>query len=523
MSNETRVFGPPGTGKTTKLAEEIIPMLADKYGHNKILLTSLTKAAAKELGARIDLGESDIIGTLHSICFRALKLSREQMTEHNFADWNQSHAMYDLRGKGKDPGPRCFSGYQYHKNKMIPRENWPKDILAFAEQWEDWKNRNVFYDFVDLVEMAGDMYTPPGSPYAIVLDEAQDFTKLEMSTLRRWATQVKEFWVVGDEDQALYLFNGASAENMLYPELPPEQIVILDQSYRIPRTVHELAQKIIHRVKTRMPKEYKPKEEEGTVTRCQGGFKQPEWVVKKAQQLDGHTMILATCDYMLNDIIKYMRDNGVAFSNPWKPGQKSWNPLETKANNMLRSFLSHGEDEPYWSTEQLLEWIEVVKTSSKTSPAGLIRKQGKAGIKQIKEFFEEDPFAPGLHTCREYLDQILSPEAIQPALDRDVDWLLDNITKAKATSLKFPVRIYKTQGKEGLFQEPKIHCGTIHSVKGAGAENVFVYPDISYAAATERNTREGAENLCRLFYVGVTRTKKNLFLMSKSTPNAFSF
>jgi DNA helicase-2/ATP-dependent DNA helicase PcrA len=372
---------------------------------------------------------------------------------------------------------------------------------------------------VDFIEMAGKMYGPPGHPSAIVLDEAQDFTKLEMATLRQWAVHVQEFWVVGDEDQALYFFNGASADNMLLPELPPEQVVILDQSYRIPKSVHELAQKIINRVKTRMPKEYKPREEEGSVVFCQGGYKQPEWVVKKAQELEGESMILASCDYMLQDIIAYMRDKGVAFSNPWKPDQKSWNPFETKANQTLRSFLSCGKDDPYWDTGQLLEWIE----SLKTGETGLIRKQGKAGIKQIKTFFEKDPYAEGLFTCREYLEQILSPGAIEPALNRDVDWLIENVTKAKGTALKFPVRIFKTQGKDALFQEPKIHIGTIHSVKGAGATNVFIYPDISGAAAAEKNNREGRENLCRLFYVGITRTKKNLFVMSKSSRHAFSF
>jgi len=512
MAHETRIYGPPGTGKTSKLANEIVPMLSEKYGAEKIMLTSFTKAAAKELGTRIQ--GAPIIGTLHSICYKAL--NHPSLTEEHLADWNQHYAGYSFNGDSST-GRNCSSEYQIYRNKMIPRDNWRFEIKRFAEAWEGWKIKNWLYDFIDLIEEASGLLNPPGSPAVIIIDEAQDFTKLEMKTLRQWATQCSELWVVGDEDQALYSFSGASAENMLIPELPPEQKIILGQSWRIPRAVHVVAERIIKRVTVREPKQYKPREVEGSVSEGSGTFNAPDWVIDKALSMNGSSMIIVSCNYMLQPIIQELRNRGIPFANPWRKEEKSWNPLDTLGNEMLKMFLDTGEDEDYWDTDQFLTWAEHLKVGEN----GLIRKQGKAGIKQLKQIKEEHPDMQGLHTCREYLEDLLSPAAVTAALKRDISWFKENITKAKAKTLDFPLRVLQRNKKSALLKTPNLFVGTVHSFKGAETDNVFLYPDISFASTKEAETKEGYENLCRLFYVGVTRAKENLFLMPPATKNFF--
>src|SRR5579885_1884867 len=66
-TREFRIFGPPGTGKTTSLTRQI-RRAVDRYGRDSVLVTSFSRAAAAELAGR-DLPLSpDRVGTLHSHC-----------------------------------------------------------------------------------------------------------------------------------------------------------------------------------------------------------------------------------------------------------------------------------------------------------------------------------------------------------------------------------------------------------------------------------------------------------------------
>ncbi len=512
MSNETRVHGPPGTGKTGKLANEIIPKLADKYGADKIMLTSFTKAAAKELGSRIQTNNDTNIGTLHSICFKALGMPL--LTEKYINDWNKSHAAFSFSGANQNR----YNEYQIYRNKMISKDKWDKKTLIFAKVWEAWKKKNKLFDFIDLIEQAGELFSPPGRPSAIVIDEAQDFTKLEMSVLRRWATQVREFWVVGDDDQCIYSFSGASPENMLLPELPDEQKIILNQSYRIPKAVHKVAEKIIHQVSFREEKKYNPRNFEGVVLKGDTGYEDTDWLFKTIKKTTGTSMIIASCNYMLETILRNLKSNGFAFSNPWRPEEKSWNPLNNKGSDTIRAFLNKGDDGEFWSTQQFVTWASELKVG----PTGLKRIQGKAGLKQLKTILETDPMNPGLYTCSGYINDILSPDAIINAKKRDLNWLSENVNKRAQKTLKYPLIVHKKHGETALLTAPKLFIGTIHSFKGGEADNVFLYPDISISSIrdTGLSKQEDKDNLCRLFYVGVTRTKNTLYLMPP-TSNLF--
>jgi superfamily I DNA/RNA helicase len=71
LQNELRVFGPPGTGKTTTLSR-IIAETCEEYGSDSVIVASLTKTAAKELVSRRLPIDNERVGTLHSLCYRSL-------------------------------------------------------------------------------------------------------------------------------------------------------------------------------------------------------------------------------------------------------------------------------------------------------------------------------------------------------------------------------------------------------------------------------------------------------------------
>ena len=88
VTAEYRIFGPPGTGKTTNLTRQI-RRAVDRFGDSSVLVTSFSKATAAELIGRDTPIDFDRIGTLHSHCFHAL--GKPMIAEVHAGDWNRRY------------------------------------------------------------------------------------------------------------------------------------------------------------------------------------------------------------------------------------------------------------------------------------------------------------------------------------------------------------------------------------------------------------------------------------------------
>ncbi len=95
----------------------------------------------------------------------------------------------------------------------------------------------------------------------LFVDESQDLSWLQWAVVRKLAKNVKKLYLAGDDDQTIFRWAGASAS--LFNLEPADEIRVLPQSYRLPRQVHTLSQKVIKRVKVRQEKEFRPREAEG--------------------------------------------------------------------------------------------------------------------------------------------------------------------------------------------------------------------------------------------------------------------
>ena len=84
-TSEYRIFGPPGTGKTTNLTRQI-RRAVERFGKDSVLVTSFSRAAAAELAGQHLPLSADRVGTLHSHCWNAL--GRPQIAEANVTEWN---------------------------------------------------------------------------------------------------------------------------------------------------------------------------------------------------------------------------------------------------------------------------------------------------------------------------------------------------------------------------------------------------------------------------------------------------
>lgn len=537
-TQEYRIFGPPGTGKTTHLTRQI-RRAVERFGPDSVLITSFSRAAAAELAGRDLPVDPERVGTLHSHCYRALGAPR--IAEAHVDEWNRRYPQMQMRpvrqrdkmdgdcigGEGEEDlaSPNARSGDEWlrelsrMRNMMIPPDAWPSSLRDFSVRWQRYKDELGLLDFSDLVEACyHDVRVAPGQPRVIFTDEAQDHSRLQLALIRQWGKHCDYFIVCGDEDQCLYGFSGATPDAMLDPDIPADHKIILKQSYRVPRAVHRLADKWIRQVTRRQEKIYLPRSDEGAVHRTtQGGYKSPEYFILKSatEHLErGKTvMFLAACSYMLMPVIECLRKEGIPFHNPYRRSNGYWNPLRigrrgSTANRILALLLAHpdlAKESRHWTCGDLALWAEYLQSR------GILRPGAK---KALQSFESEMPVTVA------HLDEIFESAALESLLAayegghrKLLDWWRARVAASFHARVQFPAEVAARRGPQALVETPQVVVGTIHSVKGGQADVVYLFPDLSQAGDAQfRRFGPARDSVIRVFYVGITRARETLYL-----------
>jgi len=517
-SREYRVIGPPGTGKTTYLAG-VLQRCATHYGPDRVLALSHTRAAAAELAGRDLPLPRSAVGTVHSACYHAL--DRPELAEVStaklaaFAEWSG----YRMAGTATvddpysaspmdDEGGRLLAETVRLRNKLVPREEWPSDAFDFDAKWEEWKSAEGLADFTDLLEWAlRDVHVAPGNPDALVVDECQDSTALQMALIWQWAEYPERVVFALDPDQSIYGFAGADPR--VFMTRPAARQEVLAQSHRVPRAVHAAAVAWIQQARHREQFAYLPRDEEGRVAHHPATWRTPERLLPDLLDEVGagrSVIVQATCAYMLTPLLAVLRREGVPFGHPWRRSRGDWNPLArgrrgevSSVDAVLALLAPHLRERGLWTAEEARRWTHVVK--------GLFRRGGRD---RFAALLDEGWGAPEalIETVREERDLDLASAAPPGCLD----WLEEHVRSERARVVGFAAHVAWVRGMEALQEEPRLHVGTVHSFKGAEADVVFVLPDLSVAAYREAGSEEGHDALVRLFYVALTRARETVWL-----------
>lgn len=541
---EYRVFGSPGTGKTTYLTTQI-QNAAKTCGEERLLVASFTRAAAYEIAGRNQNIQN--VGTLHALGYRALG-GRHKIAETMIDEWNKENPTYKLSG-GKQAdldevnemgtirteGDALFNEMNLNRALMIPKERWKTATRAFETKWDRWKRVHEIIDYTDMIEIPyREISRPPGNPRIGFFDEAQDFTPLELALVRKWGKALDYIVLAGDDDQCIYEWAGARPDVLI--EGTPAKKVVLDQSYRVPRTIYNVAMQEIVKVSKREQKEYSPRAAEGEVRHLTGvNSKTPEMIIRDFEKRypEKRIMILASCSYMLQPLIHALRRAGIPFHNPYRTKNGAWNPLKRSTKDQISTLdrllayvsqvpAEHEEEDAlpfapnYIDASEFLKWYEIIKAAGNI-PRSLKNKiiedlrrwiDGGGSMlpaEDVRAFFEED--------CGIW-DYWGNPGRVNEA----IEWFVKNIPSDKARVLEFPQTIIQKKGVQALKAPPQVIVGTIHSVKGGEADVVYVIPDISYNAyAGKINSRAGHDAVIRLKYVAYTRARESLVLLDSAS------
>ncbi|MCF6472193.1 DNA helicase PcrA [Nonomuraea sp. MG754425] len=292
-----------GSGKTRVLTHRIAYLLAERAAHpGEILAITFTNKAAKEMKERIDKlvgprSKAMWVMTFHSACMRILRREAKRLgfpssfSIYDQADSQRLMAMV-CREMELDPKrypPRSFSAQVSNfKNELVDYEtaldragsHLEKTLAQAYKAYQLKLTEAGAMDFDDIIMNTVTLFQlfPDVAEHYrmrfrhVLVDEYQDTNHAQYILIRelvghpelrtddgelvRSGADMSELCVVGDADQSIYAFRGATIRNILEFErdYPDARTILLEQNYRSTQNILAAANAVISRNESRKPK-----------------------------------------------------------------------------------------------------------------------------------------------------------------------------------------------------------------------------------------------------------------------------
>lgn len=493
-----KVFGPPGTGKTTYLLNTVeqhleqgtLPLNIGYFAFTRKAANEAKERAVKKFPHLNDKVDFPWFRTLHSLAFRCLGVTRkDMMSPEHFREFAKLARLTltvedaeDDEGYVKTDNPILNEinlarirgvDLRTHYNQSSLSIEWLH--FEYVERvYRQFKDVRGLFDFTDLLEKI--VLEPERLPTLelLIIDEAQDLSRLQWNLVRELVERSTITYLAGDDDQAIYRWAGADVDTFL--TLPGENIV-LDQSYRVPPVIHELANEVSSRIRVRQEKIWRPKE----------GFEGALYWYNDFSHVDitngDSWLVLAFTNYYLTPIHSWLLDQGVLFER---------NGHRSISETIVRAVIG-------W--ENLRKGKEV----DYDTVAIIYKHLGTDFVKHgFKTFKSGDPNA--LYTMQQLKDH--------HGLLTDLIWH-EALTKIAEDKRNYIIALLRRGVR--LLGEAPVKLSTVHAAKGGEADKVLLRLDLSARFMNELH--KNRDDMQRLLYVALTRAKKELHIVE---PESYS-
>ena len=479
-----KLFGPPGTGKTTKLLKYVKTFLKigtpiDKIGYFAFTTKAANEAIDRMLDYHTAFERKDLkhFRTLHSLAFNQLGMKKAQvMQDEHYEDIGKKLGIeVTVYSNGEESTGFINSDSEYFnlinaariKNISIEDEyntdmyshDMDKRLLKIiADEVDNYKQAFGLVDFTDMIEKFIVSKLCPKFDVAFV-DEAQDLSPIQWKMFNIIKENSKYVILAGDDDQAIYGWAGADVKK--FQQEISKKDIILPQSYRVPQTVQNVADKILDLIPSnrRVLKNWKARKEKGTVNYI--------YSLEDVPIDEGNWLVLARYNDRLNRLKPFLKERGIYFEYKNRKSYKV---------TLFRTILNY------------IRW----------------QKGEELSLPEVKDIFEYTNTDTELTEEKMYnLEEF--------GFDKNIPWY-DEFTSDYEECLYIREML---SNKEELRKDPRVKLSTIHSAKGGEADNILLILDNTKTIreASEKSIDKFDEEH-RVWYVGVTRTKQNLYIMA---------
>ncbi|MCR4771128.1 MAG: UvrD-helicase domain-containing protein [Oscillospiraceae bacterium] len=583
LENYSRLYSP----EDRERAEELCSV--DPAEPWQVIAITFTNKAAGELVSRLDKmlgGRSGEVwaSTFHSACVRILRRDVKSLGlfSGNFTIYDTSdstslmkHIMREADIDEKKYAPRAvLSAISAAKDAMLTPEEymrsagidpWKKTV---AELWGEYRKRMIQADSMDFDDLI--LYTvtlfercPDVLEYYrrrfryVLVDEYQDTNMLQYKLISLLSGGHRNICVVGDDDQGIYKFRGASIENILgfESQYADARVIKLEQNYRSTSTILQAANAVIRVNSQRKNKElWTDNEKGGPVTLYTAMSENDEAQYAASCILSGHTEGEKWSDYAvlyrinaLSNRLEYaMKRNGI----PYRVygGMRFYDRAEIKDMLAYLCVINNPDDElrlrriinnpPRGIGDTTIEKASAIAEREGKSLYRVLSECGdypelRTAYSKIKAFTDmiEELRAAKTDTLDELYDRLVRLSGYMTMLEaketQENITRAENISELKTNIISFvrerggvctladfldEMALYSdTDSMDG---DDCVALMTIHSAKGLEFPNVFIVgaEDGIFPGLKAIGEQDEIEEERRLCYVAITRAKRRLWI-----------
>lgn len=572
------VLAGAGSGKTKVLTQRIINLIDSGVSPYNILAITFTNKAAKEMRNRVEnelgsITDSIFIGTFHSF---GLRILRENYIDIGYTsnitilDTDDVKAIVKriLKENGYDPAKyeirTIINKISSAKNDGISPDEYTKlflndlDIvigLVYKEYTKLLKDNNSV-DFDDLLLKPVELLKKNKiilEKYQerfkyILVDEYQDTNSIQYELCKLLASRYKNIFVVGDANQSIYSFRNADYRNILNFEKDYKnaKVILLEENYRSTNNILKAANSVIKNNSEGKKLNLWSSKRDGELIdyiRCEDEIKEANFVINKIKDLisNGYKYSDIAVLYRTNAQSRVVEDAFVRNNIPhniigsyYFYNRKEikdliaylkliYNPCDSVSLERIINVPKRGigtksiENLRKKATENNISMFDAIDSGKELEFKKMILKLQEFSLNcNLSDLIEEILSTTGLRMEYE----------INKSLENEAK--VENLNEFKTVALMFEESgIYDLQtflenialvSDRGQYNNDgdEVSIMTLHSAKGLEFNVVFLL-GMEEGLFPHNRSFDSLSNLeeeRRLCYVGITRAKEKLYLLS---------
>ena len=571
LSGPMMVLAGPGSGKTSVIVERTAYMIRQgKIPASSILVVTFSRAAAREMKERflkfINADTTSVtFGTFHGVFYGILKQAYHLGSGNILSEEEKYGMLHELAvchgGELAEEGDLTEElakeisivkggriSLEYYHSASCPDEVFR---LIYSEYCSMCRQKRKL-DFDDMLLYCYELFTQrkdilrqwQNKFQYILIDEFQDINRLQYDIIQLLAKPQNNLFIVGDDDQSIYHFRGAKPEIMLNftKDFPKAETVLLNINYRCSGNILHTAMQVINCNKKRFKKKLSTPNANGLPVSCReyensrDEYSEIAGEIKKRYENGDSledTALLMRTNQEAEGLVSVLIDYGIPFVmkeqlpnlfHHWicrnilsylaaAAGDRSRKTFLEIMNRPNRYISRETLTEPEVSFDSLREvyrdkdWMCDRITTLETHLKILGTLPPYAGINFIRKGMGYEEYL-----CEYARYRKIKPEDLTEVLDRIMESArgMKSLEEWKAFIADYTDKLAQQARKQEV-KGNGVVLSTLHGVKGLEYDHVYILNvnegSIPYKKAV---LEDAVEEERRLFYVGMTRAKKEL-------------